>query len=83
MKHPLTHCFKQMDILPSYQSDNGARVEGNDFGCGSVKTLEQFIRKELEKEMRLNTSHATAETEAGMVVTRSKQRHTLGALRQW
>ena len=39
-----------------------------------IPHFKQFIRKELEKEMRLNTSHATAETEAGMVVTRSKQR---------
>ena len=38
-----------------------------------IPNFKQFIRKELEKEMRENTSPATIDTEAGMVVTQSKQ----------
>ena len=39
-----------------------------------IPHFKQFIWKELEKETRENTSPATIDTEAGMVVTRSKQR---------
>ena len=94
MEHPLPHWFQQRDILPSCQSDDGARGEEDDHGCGSVKTPErgnaygqghphfkQFIRKELEKETRENISPATVETEAGMVVTQSKQ-HQQDALEE-
>ena len=39
-----------------------------------IPHFKQFIKKELEKETKENTSPATIETKAGMVVIRSKQR---------
>ena len=39
-----------------------------------ILPFKQFFRKKLEKETRVNASHATVKTEEGMVVTRSKQR---------
>ena len=33
-----------------------------------IPHFKQFIRKELKKETRVNTSHGIIETEAGMVV---------------
>ena len=39
-----------------------------------IQHFKQFFGKELEKETRVNASHATVKNQEGMVVTRSKQR---------